>query len=174
SQAHRRYTQPDLRVQRLATQALFHDHPYALDPEGTEESLFSLTPADVRTYARERLVTSRLLLVVVGNVSRARVEALVAGSLGKLPRGDYRWTLPLAPVPPAGTRWLIDNRPLATTYMVGYFARSEEHTSELQSLAYLVCRLLLEKKNKQEQRQHYKYRLQLRENEVKHTAYSAF
>src|SRR2546425_7260486 len=27
-------------------------------------------------------------------------------------------------------------------------SRSEEHTSELQSLAYLVCRLLLEKKNK--------------------------
>src|SRR2546425_1717149 len=27
--------------------------------------------------------------------------------------------------------------------------RSEEHTSELQSLAYLVCRLLLEKKNKE-------------------------
>src|SRR2546425_6503634 len=30
--------------------------------------------------------------------------------------------------------------------------RSEEHTSELQSLAYLVCRLLLEKKKKR----HYK------------------
>src|SRR5687767_15468427 len=28
----------------------------------------------------------------------------------------------------------------------GGSARSEEHTSELQSLAYLVCRLLLEKK----------------------------
>src|SRR5687767_15243053 len=27
------------------------------------------------------------------------------------------------------------------------YLRSEEHTSELQSLAYLVCRLLLEKKN---------------------------
>src|SRR2546425_9591373 len=27
--------------------------------------------------------------------------------------------------------------------------RSEEHTSELQSLAYLVCRLLLEKKKKE-------------------------
>src|SRR5687767_15769932 len=33
-------------------------------------------------------------------------------------------------------------------YVVG---RSEEHTSELQSLAYLVCRLLLEKKKKQQQ-----------------------
>src|SRR5205823_11004314 len=30
----------------------------------------------------------------------------------------------------------------------GKICRSEEHTSELQSLAYLVCRLLLEKKKK--------------------------
>src|SRR2546425_6548508 len=33
---------------------------------------------------------------------------------------------------------------LGTTADISY--RSEEHTSELQSLAYLVCRLLLEKK----------------------------
>src|SRR2546425_178596 len=33
------------------------------------------------------------------------------------------------------------------TYEVMLQLRSEEHTSELQSLAYLVCRLLLEKKN---------------------------
>src|SRR2546425_6474663 len=48
-------------------------------------------------------------------------------------------------------RWLLDN----TIRSVGmdwdqprsiYLSRSEEHTSELQSLAYLVCRLLLEKK----------------------------
>src|SRR5687767_479785 len=32
-------------------------------------------------------------------------------------------------------------------YLQGHGLRSEEHTSELQSLAYLVCRLLLEKKN---------------------------
>ena len=30
----------------------------------------------------------------------------------------------------------------------GDVGRSEEHTSELQSLRHLVCRLLLEKKNK--------------------------
>src|SRR2546425_8629579 len=33
-------------------------------------------------------------------------------------------------------------------YTVASPSRSEEHTSELQSLAYLVCRLLLEKKKK--------------------------
>src|SRR2546423_10223489 len=32
------------------------------------------------------------------------------------------------------------------SYTTRYNIRSEEHTSELQSLAYLVCRLLLEKK----------------------------
>src|SRR2546427_8036061 len=32
--------------------------------------------------------------------------------------------------------------------------RSEEHTSELQSQSNLVCRLLLEKKKKQEQQKH--------------------
>src|SRR3989441_5250511 len=40
----------------------------------------------------------------------------------------------------------IDRAVLAST--IGAY-RSEEHTSELQSLAYLVCRLLLEKKKKQ-------------------------
>src|SRR3989441_8275375 len=43
-------------------------------------------------------------------------------------------------------------KPLFFTVQDGEWAfaseRSEEHTSELQSLAYLVCRLLLEKKKK--------------------------
>src|SRR5687767_15765200 len=37
---------------------------------------------------------------------------------------------------------------LPIAIIIGGFERSEEHTSELQSLAYLVCRLLLEKKKK--------------------------
>src|SRR2546423_2359965 len=44
------------------------------------------------------------------------------------------------------------NRDLRAMVQDGRFRddlyRSEEHTSELQSLAYLVCRLLLEKKKK--------------------------
>src|SRR3712207_8408065 len=37
----------------------------------------------------------------------------------------------------------------------GTFPRSEEHTSELQSRQYLVCRLLLEKKKKTKTTSHY-------------------
>src|SRR5947209_8889167 len=36
-------------------------------------------------------------------------------------------------------------------HATGNFSRSEEHTSELQSRQYLVCRLLLEKKKKPQQ-----------------------
>src|SRR2546422_5333500 len=39
---------------------------------------------------------------------------------------------------------------LTGLYDRGYFERSEEHTSELQSRLHLVCRLLLEKKNNYE------------------------
>src|SRR5258707_3306175 len=38
--------------------------------------------------------------------------------------------------------------PAATIIAAGYSARSEEHTSELQSRQYIVCRLLLEKKSR--------------------------
>src|SRR2546425_7890718 len=37
---------------------------------------------------------------------------------------------------------------------IDFLRRSEEHTSELQSLAYLVCRLLLEKKKKKKKQKH--------------------
>src|SRR5687767_15715942 len=50
-----------------------------------------------------------------------------------------------------GVLWAV-LQPLMLTVVfsifLGHLARSEEHTSELQSLAYLVCRLLLEKKKK--------------------------
>src|SRR2546423_7119265 len=38
----------------------------------------------------------------------------------------------------------VDARYFEIDSDLGHSARSEEHTSELQSLAYLVCRLLLE------------------------------
>src|SRR2546425_9722245 len=47
------------------------------------------------------------------------------------------------------TRWCSSPRPRRSCPpRAPAPARSEEHTSELQSLAYLVCRLLLEKKKK--------------------------
>src|SRR2546425_8635979 len=49
---------------------------------------------------------------------------------------------PSAPSAASASRSAVRSRPSTPDI------RSEEHTSELQSLAYLVCRLLLEKKKK--------------------------
>jgi zinc protease len=120
TRARRRYTEPDQRLHVIAMRALFRDHPYALDPEGTEASLAALTAEDLRAYARDQLVRSRMLLAVVGAVTRAHLESLVTATLGRLPRGAYRWTLPPAPRTHSSA-WLIENRELPTAYILGLF-----------------------------------------------------
>src|SRR2546425_7251264 len=60
--------------------------------------------------------------------------------------GDRPVTITVAPskrdASTVCTKWFATPETMAAT------PRSEEHTSELQSLAYLVCRLLLEKKKR--------------------------
>src|SRR6266404_1859134 len=53
-------------------------------------------------------------------------------------------------------------------------SRSEEHTSELQSLAYLVCRLLLEKKKKNDLGRSYAINTETQRNRVEPSQRSAF
>src|SRR2546425_4677360 len=50
----------------------------------------------------------------------------------------------------------------------GDLKRSEEHTSELQSLAYLVCRLLLEKKKKKQHDTSYTHKLTIKHEVASH------
>src|SRR2546423_6258939 len=92
-----------------------------------------------------------LLPVDAAGGAEAMTAAMRAAVLPRLPVSvvlrpeDYQLALVEAPdVPPAelraAMRWRLKE---AIDFRV---ERSEEHTSELQSLAYLVCRLLLEKK----------------------------
>src|SRR3712207_7649772 len=49
-------------------------------------------------------------------------------------------------IPSAATTYRAATSPIPSTSHTTASVRSEEHTSELQSRQYLVCRLLLEKK----------------------------
>src|SRR3712207_8873101 len=55
------------------------------------------------------------------------------------------------PYPTSTAPATISSAALTSTYWTRKKTRSEEHTSELQSRQYLVCRLLLEKKKLHEQ-----------------------
>src|SRR3712207_7700528 len=60
------------------------------------------------------------------------------------------WSTVASPNMGSGYHELLGVAALAPNdvWAVGSYVRSEEHTSELQSRQYLVCRLLLEKKKK--------------------------
>src|SRR5205814_8897714 len=81
-------------LNRLADSLVWLGHPYGFSPRGTEATLRSISLAALRRYQTTQMVTSRMLLVVVGNVERARLEPLLQRTLGQLPRGAYSWSPP--------------------------------------------------------------------------------
>src|SRR2546425_2339673 len=78
----------------------------------------------------------------------------VALAQERLPQGAERGQAARRAAPACDSAWRLHGAPPieprgdALTRLCRQDSRSEEHTSELQSLAYLVCRLLLEKKKK--------------------------
>src|SRR2546425_6964383 len=100
---------------------------------------FTLFGGQVLQRRRERLRALGLLQLSIG--APRRCERLVR---------QLQRSLHASPASPLGETAVPQNQ------------RSEEHTSELQSLAYLVCRLLLEKKKKKKRptslRSNYIYR----------------
>ncbi len=81
---------PDVYLQKLQEKVAYAGHPYLNDTSGTPESVAKLTPDALRAYHTMLMETSRLLLVIVGDLNQGEVKNLVAASLGKLPRGAYK------------------------------------------------------------------------------------
>jgi len=113
--------QPEPRVQRIADSLTFAGHPYSFSPAGNAATLFSIPLSALRNYVATQMITSRMLLVVVGNIDRARLEPLVQATLGKLPRGEYAWTPPPS-APRRGRAIVRMNAELPTNYLLGYVA----------------------------------------------------
>jgi zinc protease len=112
---------PDALADYLADSITFVGHPYAVSVVGNERSIQAIDSAALRNYHRSEFVTSRMLLVVVGNVDRAHIERLVAQSIGQLPRGTYKWSAPPR-VPENPTALVIERRQLPTNYILGYYS----------------------------------------------------
>jgi predicted Zn-dependent peptidase len=81
---------PDVYLQKLQEKVAYAGHPYLNNTSGTPETVAKLTPEDLRLYHTKLMETSRLLLVIVGDLNPADVRARVTASFGKLPRGSYK------------------------------------------------------------------------------------
>ena len=124
---------PDALVSALADSFAFAGHPYARQPVGTVQSIGALTVDDVRRYHAQQIVKSRLLLVIVGNVPRPRVERLVRRTIAQLPAGSYAWTLPDTVSIP-GSGFVFEQRSLPTNYILGIYAGPSAASKDYQAL----------------------------------------
>jgi zinc protease len=143
---------PDALADLLADSITFVGHPYAVSVGGNEQSIQAVDSAALREYQRTQFVTSRMLLVVVGNIDRAHIERLVNKSLGQLPRGSYGWTPPPR-VPEFQTAVVIARRQLPTNYILGYYsgplAKGEDYQALRVATSVLTGRMFAEIRTRQ-------------------------
>jgi predicted Zn-dependent peptidase len=112
---------PDSFLQELQSRVAYAGHPYLNNPRGTVASVTALTLEQVRAYHQRMMQTSRMLLIVVGDVDPQEIQRKVEASFGRLPKGDYK-----AEPPPqlsfSAPTVAVTARPLPTNYVQGVYA----------------------------------------------------
>lgn len=121
---------PDTYLQRLQERVAYAGHPYLNRPQGTVESVTRLTLEDLRRYHRQAMETSRLLLVIVGDLDVAELRQRIAASFGKLPRGSYR-PEPVPALSFSAATVEVTQRGLPTNYIQGLFTAPSLTTTDI-------------------------------------------
>lgn len=112
---------PEGALDALSDKTVYAGHPYSNDPDGTIENITKFKAADLAAYHKKMIETSRMLLVVVGDVEPAVLQKQIAATFGSLPRGTYKD----APLPPLDfSKGSVDvaQKPVQTDYVKGVFA----------------------------------------------------
>ncbi len=75
-------------------QALYGDHPYGRSIQGTPVSLKSITADDLRDFVKRRLAKNNLVIGVVGDITKTKLEIILEDTFGNLPTKAADWRLP--------------------------------------------------------------------------------
>ncbi len=125
---------PDSYLNHLVADAFYNNHPYRVEVYGNEATLNSFSQKQIKEYYKNRLQTSGMLLVVVGNISKAEIENIVKESFGNIPTGNF--TQPqLPPVEHSETTLKLVDRELPTVYMEGVFPAPSFASDDYYSMA---------------------------------------
>lgn len=104
----------------LQDRLIYANHPYANSVRGTIESLGKFTAKDLDDYHQKVMQTSKLLLVVVGDIDPNEIKTRVTATLGKLPRGSYKET-PFPALDFSKPTLDVTTRAIPTNYVQGVF-----------------------------------------------------
>lgn len=112
---------PDSFLEILTARLNYAGHPYLNSPHGTTESMSRIKLEDLKRYHQQLMQTSRLLLVVVGDIDPKILQPKVVSSFGRLPRGDYK-DPPIQALSFAAPTVTVTARDLPTNYVQGVYA----------------------------------------------------
>jgi zinc protease len=152
TEARRKLADPQSLLGRRAMEQFYRGGPYALDPDGTVDSIQALTLEDLRRHHTQVFTRRRLLCVAVGNVPREILLGRLSRSFGELPLGDMQ--IPPLPEPPGATRPQVEivAREQPTNYVLALFAgpslSEPEYPAFYAALDHLSHRLFEEVRTK--------------------------
>lgn len=112
---------PESLLEDLNDKTVFTGHPYSNSPDGSIDNVAKFKAADLAAYHKGLLETSRMLLVVVGDVEVAALQKEIEAAFGSLPRGSYK-AQPESPLNFAKATLDITSKSLQTDYVKGTFA----------------------------------------------------
>ena len=113
-------TDNDNFLQILQDRVVYANHPYSNNVRGTISTINNLSSEDLRAYHQKTMQTSKLLLVLVGDLDAKDVQKRVAATFGNLPRGDYKET-PYPALDFSKASLDVTTRNLPTNYVQGIF-----------------------------------------------------
>jgi len=138
---------PEGSLESAYKKTVYAGHPYANGPEGTIANISKFKVADVAAYHKNLMQTSRLLLVIVGDVEPTALQKRVTASFAGVPRGDYKESA----LPAIGfikSSVDVTSKPLQTDYVKGTFAapsiRDPEYYAMRAAITILQTRVFQE------------------------------
>jgi len=137
----------------LQERIVYANHPYANSVTGTLETINGFSAKDLSDYHQKIMQTSRLLLVVVGDIDAKELQTSVAATLGKLPRGDYK-EQPFPALDFSKPTVDVTSRTLPTNYVQGVFnapsLNSRDYSAMRVAVGILQSRVNEEVRNKRQ------------------------
>ncbi len=109
---------PDNSLNRMARQTAFAGKNYSKEPQGTIASITGLTAEETKKYYQSIFNKGRLLMVIVGDLDKQKIEESVKAFLTKVPVGAP-FVAKKEPYRPATTTIKPQEKELATNYVQG-------------------------------------------------------
>jgi zinc protease len=111
-------SQPDNAIDKYADKVAFAGTNYAKDPSGTVPIITALTPVETKAYYQSILTKARLVIVVVGDLDQAAIEAKVKAMLSGIKQGSA-FTFKKSTFRAEKNTINVEKRDLATNYVEG-------------------------------------------------------